>query len=141
LIRNNWSRDEIQQLFQIPFMDLLFAAQTVHRQFFEPNCIQISTSLSIKTGACHEDCEYCPQSGHYNTGLEEQKLLKVEKVISQAIAALAGLDYYHRNLNTSPEYYAEIITKRTYQGRLDTLSHVRDAGKWCKTVCRSPANA
>jgi biotin synthase len=183
LIRNNWSRDEIQQLFQLPFMDLLFQAQTVHRQFFDANRIQMSTLLSIKTGACPEDCKYCPQSGHYNTGLEKQKLLEVEKVISQAKAALAGgasrfcmgaawknpsdkdfsavlemvrevrnlgletcmtlgaltpqqaqalaeagLDYYNHNLDTSPEYYAEIITTRTYQGRLDTLSHVRDAG-------------
>lgn len=183
LIRNNWTRDEIQVLFQLPFMDLLFQAQSIHRQYFDPNRIQMSTLLSIKTGACPEDCKYCPQSGHYNTGLKKQKLLDVDKVVTQAKAALAGgasrfcmgaawknpsdkdfpvvlemvrevrslgletcmtlgaltpeqaqalaeagLHYYNHNLDTSPEYYGEIITTRTYQGRLDTLTHVRDAG-------------
>jgi len=183
LIRHNWTRNEIEALFTQPLMDLLFKAHTIHRQFFDANRIQMSTLLSIKTGACPEDCKYCPQSGHYNTGLKKQKLLKVEKVVSQAKAALAGgasrfcmgaawknpsdkdfplvlemvkevrslgletcmtlgaltpgqahalagagLDYYNHNLDTSPEYYGEIISTRTYQGRLDTLGYVRDAG-------------
>ncbi|MDO9476932.1 MAG: biotin synthase BioB [Pseudohongiella sp.] len=183
VIRNNWTRNEIQALFDLPLMDLLFQAQTIHRQFFDPNRIQMSTLLSIKTGACPEDCKYCPQSGHYNTGLKKEKLLEVEKVVTQAKAARdsgasrfcmgaawknpsdkdfpvvlemvrqvrdlgmetcmtlgaltpeqadalaqAGLDYYNHNLDTSPEYYAEIISTRTYQGRLDTLTYVRDAG-------------
>jgi biotin synthase len=183
LIRHNWTRNEIEALFTQPFMDLLFKAHTIHRQFFDANRIQMSTLLSIKTGACPEDCKYCPQSGHYNTGLKKQKLLEVEKVVSQAKAALAGgasrfcmgaawknpsdkdfplvlemvkevrslgletcmtlgaltpgqahalagagLDYYNHNLDTSPEYYGEIISTRTYQGRLDTLGYVRDAG-------------
>lgn len=183
LIRHNWTRNEIETLFTLPFMDMLFEAHTIHRQFFDANRIQMSTLLSIKTGACPEDCKYCPQSGHYNTGLKKQKLLEVEKVVSQAKAALAGgasrfcmgaawknpsdkdfplvlemvkevrslgletcmtlgaltpgqahalagagLDYYNHNLDTSPEYYGEIISTRTYQGRLDTLGYVRDAG-------------
>src|SRR5690606_16286550 len=182
-LRHNWTRKEIRELFELPLMDLLYRAQTVHRQFFDPNRIQMSTLLSIKTGACPEDCKYCPQSGHYNTGLQKEKLLEVEKVVTQAKAALesgatrfcmgaawknpsekdfpyvlemvrqvrglgletcmtlgaltpaqaqalgeAGLDYYNHNLDTSPEYYGEIISTRTYQGRLDTLGHVREAG-------------
>jgi biotin synthase len=182
-LRHDWHRDEVRALFELPFMDLLFKAQTVHRDFFDPNRIQMSTLLSIKTGACPEDCKYCPQSGHYNTGLKKEKLIEVEKVVTQAKVALdggasrfcmgaawknpsekdfpvvlemvrqvrslgmetcmtlgaltpeqanglaaAGLDYYNHNLDTSPEYYGEIISTRSYQGRLDTLSHVRDAG-------------
>lgn len=181
--RHDWTRDEVLALFRQPFMDLLFRAQTVHREHFDPNRMQMSTLLSIKTGACPEDCKYCPQSGHYNTGLEKEKLLEVEKVVAEARAARehgatrfcmgaawkhpsgrdfpavlemvrqvrelgmetcmtlgalsreqsaelaeAGLDYYNHNLDTSPEYYGEIITTRTFQERLDTLSHVRDAG-------------
>ncbi|WP_019674218.1 biotin synthase BioB [Arsukibacterium perlucidum] len=182
-VRHNWTLAEVNALYALPFNDLLFQAQTVHRQFFTPNEVQISTLLSIKTGACAEDCKYCPQSGHYNTGLERERLLEVEKVLTQAAAAKAqgasrfcmgaawsnpkqrdmpyivemvkgvkelgletcmtlgmldssqaqilgqaGLDYYNHNLDTSPEFYGEIITTRTYQDRLDTLSHVRDAG-------------
>lgn len=181
--RHDWTRDEVLALFRQPLMDLLFQAQSVHRQHFDPNQMQMSTLLSIKTGACPEDCKYCPQSGHYNTGLEKEKLLEVEKVVAEAHAARehgatrfcmgaawkhpsdrdfpavlemvrqvrglgmetcmtlgaltpeqtaelaeAGLDYYNHNLDTSPEYYGEIITTRTFQERLDTLSHVRDAG-------------
>lgn len=181
--RHNWTLAEVNALFALPFNDLLFQAQTVHRAHFTPNEVQISTLLSIKTGACAEDCKYCPQSGHYNTGLERERLLEVEKVLTQAKAAKdkgasrfcmgaawsnpkqrdmpyiiemvrgvkamgletcmtlgmldpeqaktlasAGLDYYNHNLDTSPEFYGEIITTRTYQDRLDTLSHVRDAG-------------
>ncbi|MDX1678355.1 MAG: biotin synthase BioB [Arsukibacterium sp.] len=182
-VRHNWTLAEVNALYALPFNDLLFQAQTIHRQFFTPNEVQISTLLSIKTGACAEDCKYCPQSGHYNTGLERERLLEVEKVLTQAAAAKAqgasrfcmgaawsnpkqrdmpyiiemvkgvkdmgletcmtlgmldssqaqtlaqaGLDYYNHNLDTSPEFYGEIITTRTYQDRLDTLSHVRDAG-------------
>jgi biotin synthase len=167
----------------MPFNDLLFRAQTLHRQYFDPNQVQVSTLLSIKTGACPEDCAYCPQSTRYDTGLEAEKLLEVEKVLEQARAAVssgatrfcmgaawrspkdrdmpyvmamvkgvrelglescmtlgmltdeqagqlaeAGLDYYNHNLDTSPEYYGEVITTRTYQDRLETLDHVRDAG-------------
>jgi biotin synthase len=182
-LRHNWQRSEVQALFDLPFNDLLFQAQTVHRQHFNPNQVQVSTLCSIKTGACPEDCKYCPQSAHYDTGLEREKLMQVEKVLEEAKAAKAsgatrfcmgaawrspknkdlpyvldmvrgvkalgletcmtlgmlnpeqseqlaeaGLDYYNHNLDTSPEYYGEIITTRTYQDRLETLSNVRDAG-------------
>lgn len=182
-IRHNWQISEIEALFALPFNDLLFKAQSVHRQHFDPNDVQVSTLLSIKTGACPEDCKYCSQSGHYNTGLEKEKLLEVEKVIEEAKAAKAkgasrfcmgaawrsprekdmpyvldmvrrvkalgletcmtlgmlskqqslqlseaGLDYYNHNLDTSPEHYNAIITTRSYQDRLDTLGHVREAG-------------
>ena len=182
-IRHDWTPQEVSELFALPFNDLLFRAQAMHRQHFDPNAVQLSTLLSIKTGACPEDCKYCPQSGHYNTGLDKEKLLEVQKVIEQAKAAKtggatrfcmgaawrspadkdmpyvlemvrgikdleletcmtlgmlsaeqagqladAGLDYYNHNLDTSPEYYGDIITTRTYQDRLDTLGHVRDAG-------------
>lgn len=182
-IRNDWTVKQVQELFDLPFNDLLFYAQSVHRQNFDPNEVQVSTLLSIKTGACPEDCKYCPQSGHYNTGLEKEKLMQVEKVLEKAkeakskgssrfcmgaawkhpsekdmpyvlemvkgVKALgletcmtlgmlddsqadrlaeAGLDYYNHNLDTSPEYYDKIITTRSYQDRLDTLQHVRDAG-------------
>lgn len=181
--RHDWTRQEVLDLFRQPFMDLLFQAQTVHRQHFPANRMQMSTLLSIKTGACPEDCAYCPQSGHYDTGLQKEKLLAVEEVVKEARAARdqgatrfcmgaawkhpsgkdfpavlemirqvrdlgmetcmtlgalnpdqsrelaeAGLDYYNHNLDTSPEYYGEIITTRTFQERLETLAHVRDAG-------------
>ena len=182
-VRHNWSRDEVEALFALPFNDLLFEAHSLHRQYFDPNQVQVSTLLSIKTGACPEDCAYCPQSTRYDTGLEAEKLMEVEKVLEQARAARAsgatrfcmgaawrcpkprgmphvvamvkgvrelglescmtlgmltqeqagelaeaGLDYYNHNLDTSPEFYGDIITTRTYQDRLDTLDHVRDAG-------------
>ncbi|MCH4563759.1 biotin synthase BioB [Halomonas sp. EGI 63088] len=181
--RHDWSIDEIEALFALPFNDLLFQAQQVHRAHFDANAVQVSTLLSIKTGACPEDCKYCPQSGHYNTGLGKEKLLEIEKVVEQARAAKdagasrfcmgaawksprerdlevvlemvgrvkalgletcmtlgmvdtdqarrlseAGLDYYNHNLDTSPEYYGEIITTRTYGDRLETLANVREAG-------------
>ncbi len=181
--RHDWTRNEVALLFSLPFNDLLFQAQTVHRQNFDPNQVQISTLCSIKTGACPEDCAYCPQSARYDTGLEAEKLMKVEKVIEEAKAARAGgatrfcmgaawrspkkrdmpyvvemvksvkalgletcmtlgmldadqagelaragLDYYNHNLDTSPEFYGDIITTRTYQQRLDTLENVRGAG-------------
>jgi len=181
--RYDWTTAEVVKLFELPFNDLMFQAATVHRAHFDPNEVQISTLLSIKTGACPEDCKYCPQSGHYNTGLAKEKLIAVEKVIEQAKAAKAagasrfcmgaayrspsekdfpvildmvksvkelgletcmtlgmlegeqadalagaGLDYYNHNLDTSPEYYGEIITTRTYSDRLETLQHVRASG-------------
>ena len=85
--RHDWTLQEARALFELPFNDLLFRAQTVHRQYFDPNEVQVSTLLSIKTGACPEDCKYCPQSGHYNTGLEKEKLLEIEKVVAEARAA------------------------------------------------------
>ena len=157
-IRHDWSREEVLALFSQPFNDLIFQAQVVHRQYFNPNEVQLSTLLSIKTGACPEDCKYCPQSARYDTGLEKEKLLAVEQVIEEAKAARAsgatrfcmgletcmtlgmleveqarllaeaGLDYYNHNLDTSPEYYGEIITTRTYEDRLNTLDNVRQAG-------------
>ncbi|MGJ7460678.1 biotin synthase BioB [Halomonas sp. MA07-2] len=181
--RHDWTLDEIEALFALPFNDLLFHAQRVHRAHFDPNAVQVSTLLSIKTGACPEDCKYCPQSGHYATGLGKEKLLEIEMVVEQARAAReagasrfcmgaawksprekdltvalemvrrvkalgletcmtlgmvdadqagrlaeAGLDYYNHNLDTSPAYYGEIITTRTYADRLATLGHVREAG-------------
>ncbi|WP_318456818.1 biotin synthase BioB [Photobacterium leiognathi] len=182
-VRNNWTVEEVQALFDKPFMDLVFEAQQVHRQYHQPNQVQVSTLLSIKTGACPEDCKYCPQSAHYRTDVDKERLLEVERVLDAAnkakqsgatrfcmgaawknpkerdmpylldmvkgvkamgletcmtlgmitgdqanTLAEAGLDYYNHNLDTSPEYYGNIITTRTYQERLDTLSHVRDAG-------------
>ena len=182
-LRHDWSRREVEALFALPFNDLLFRAQSVHRRYFDPNEVQVSTLLSIKTGDCPEDCAYCPQSTRYDTGLEAETLMEVEKVLAQARAAAAsgatrfcmgaawrspkdrdlphlvamvkgvralgletcmtlgmltreqarvlseaGLDYYNHNLDTSPEYYGDIITTRTYQDRLDTLEHVRAAG-------------
>lgn len=86
-LRHDWTLQEARELFNLPFNDLLFRAQTVHREHFDPNEVQVSTLLSIKTGACPEDCKYCPQSGHYNTGLEKEKLLEIEKVVAEARAA------------------------------------------------------
>ncbi|WP_096084954.1 biotin synthase BioB [Agaribacterium haliotis] len=182
-VRSNWSREEVERLFDLPFNDLLFEAQRVHRLHFAANEVQVSTLCSIKTGACPEDCAYCPQSARYNTGLEKEKLMAVAKVIEEAKEAKAagatrfcmgaawrsprardmeivvdmvkevkslgmetcmtlgmldtqqaqnladaGLDYYNHNLDTSPEFYCDIITTRTYQDRLDTLANVRKAG-------------
>ncbi|WP_110685042.1 biotin synthase BioB [Salinicola aestuarinus] len=182
-LRHDWQRHEIEALLTLPLNELLFRAQSVHRQHFDPNAVQISTLLSIKTGACPEDCKYCPQSGHYNTGLRREKLMQVEAVLEEARRAktvgasrfcmgaawknprakdmpyvlemvrgvramgletcmtlgmltrdqaealeAAGLDYYNHNLDTSPEYYGEIITTRTYADRLETLDHVRQSG-------------
>src|SRR5437868_5127855 len=80
-LRNDWQRAEVEALFALPFNDLLFQAHSVHRQFFDPNAVQVSTLLSIKTGACPEDCKYCPQSNRYDTGLEPEKLMEVQKVL------------------------------------------------------------
>ena len=182
-VGNRWSREQVARLFELPFMDLLFQAQQVHRANFQVNTVQLSSLLSIKTGACPEDCAYCPQSGHHNTDLEKEKLLPIAEILKAAKAAKekgasrfcmgaawrspsdkdlpqveatvkavkelgletcatlgmltgeqakrladAGLDYYNHNLDTSAEFYNHIITTRTYQDRLDTLQHVRDAG-------------
>jgi biotin synthase len=182
-IRHDWSLAEVESLFAMPFMELLFHAQRVHRVHHAPGTVQMSTLLSIKTGACPEDCAYCPQSVRYDTGLERETLLDLEEVRAAAkrakeagatrfcmgaayrspkpkqltaiaemvreVRALgmetcatlgmltpeqaaelrdAGLDYYNHNLDTSPEFYGEIITTRTYQDRLATLEAVRSAG-------------
>jgi biotin synthase len=182
-VRHDWTRGEIRDLFALPFPDLMFAAQSVHRTNFDPAEIQVSTLLSIKTGGCPEDCAYCPQSAKYDTGVKAEKLMSLDKVLAEAKAAkdagasrfcmgaawrepkdrdldkvcamiegvramgletcvtlgmltgaqakrlkTSGLDYYNHNLDTSPEFYGDIITTRTYQERLDTLEHVRDAG-------------
>jgi biotin synthase len=181
--RHDWTRADVAALFALPFPELMFRAQSVHRQHFDPAEVQISTLLSIKTGGCPEDCAYCPQSAHYDTGVKAEKLMSLPAVLAEARAAKAGgasrfcmgaawrepkdrdldqvcamvegvralgletcatlgmltgaqarrlkdagLDYYNHNLDTSPDYYGEIITTRTYDERLDTLAHVRDAG-------------
>ncbi len=89
-IRHDWTEAEVRALFELPFNDLMFQAQTVHRQYFNPNEVQVSTLLSIKTGACPEDCKYCPQSAHYSTGLEKERLLEVERVVEKAKQAKAS---------------------------------------------------
>lgn len=182
-VRNDWSREEIQALYQQPLMDLVFQAQQVHREHFTANTVQVSTLLSIKTGKCPEDCKYCSQSAHYDSKLEAEKRIAIDKVIQEAKQALAsgssrfcmgaawrnpherdmpyvlkmvrevkalgletcmtlgmlngsqaerlkdaGLDYYNHNLDTSREYYSHIISTRSFDDRLDTLDHVRQAG-------------
>jgi biotin synthase len=178
-----WRVEDVEALFALPLMDLLHRAQQVHRQHFDPNEIQLSTLLSIKTGGCAEDCGYCPQSAHVDTGVKAGKLMPVGEVVEAAqiakdqgatrfcmgaawrspkprdmaavtemvrqVKALglqtcmtlgmldagqadalkdAGLDYYNHNLDTAPEYYGRIVSTRSYQDRLDTLAHVREAG-------------
>ena len=173
----------MRALFDLPFSELIFRAQSIHRQHFDPAEVQLSTLLSIKTGGCPEDCAYCPQSAQYATGVRAEKLMPLDTVLAQARAArdagagrfcmgaawrspkerdldavctmvegvkalgletcvtlgmldaaqavklkASGLDYYNHNLDTSPEFYGEIITTRTYQDRLETLEHVRAAG-------------
>ena len=182
-IKNNWSTRELQDIYDLPFNDLIWKAQNTHRKFHNPNEIQISTLMSIKTGGCPEDCKYCSQSIRYNTDINLEKTLPLADIVKQAKAAKAsgasrfcmgaawrnltqsnlskvkdmvrevknlgletcvtlgmvsdaqakelkdvGLDYYNHNLDTSEEYYKEVVTTRTYQDRLDTLKHVRDAG-------------
>ncbi|HTH96858.1 MAG TPA: biotin synthase BioB [Stellaceae bacterium] len=178
-----WTREAILGLFALPFMDLLHRAHETHRTHFDPNRVQLSTLMNIKTGGCQEDCKYCAQSIKYDTGVQAQKLIDVDSVLAAAsrareagtgrfcmgtawrelkdrdVVALAeivqgvkamgletcmtlgmlqpeqakalkdaGLDYYNHNLDTSPEFYGEIVTTHTYQDRLDTLATVRDAG-------------
>jgi biotin synthase len=182
-IRHDWTRAEIAALFALPFPDLMFRAAQVHRQYFDPAEVQISTLLSIKTGGCPEGCAYCPQAARYDTGVKVEKLMGVDAVLAAArvardggasrfcmgaawrspkdrdldnvcamvegVKALgmetcatlgmptadqaarlkdSGLDYYNHNLDTSPEFYGEIITTRTYRDRLETLEHARAAG-------------
>ncbi|MCB1750497.1 MAG: biotin synthase BioB [Gammaproteobacteria bacterium] len=182
-LRHDWSQQEIENLLALPFTDLMFRAQSIHRSRFDPNKIQVSTLLSIKTGACAEDCGYCSQSAKYNTDLEREKLLPLDEVLKAARSAKdkgatrfcmgaawrnptdknlsrviemiqgvhelgmetcvtlgmltadqalhlkeAGLDYYNHNLDTSPEFYGNVISTRTFQDRLDTLEHVRAQG-------------
>ncbi|HEX5418776.1 MAG TPA: biotin synthase BioB [Gammaproteobacteria bacterium] len=181
--RNRWSRDEVAALFARPLLDLVFEAQSVHRRHFDPNAVQVSTLLSVKTGACPEDCAYCPQSIRFDTGVETHDLMALDDVLEAAgrakaagatrfcigasyrgpkdrelepilemVAgikslglescatlgllrdgqaerlAAAGLDYYNHNLDTSAEYYSEIITTRRFEDRLATLARVRAAG-------------
>jgi biotin synthase len=178
-----WSVDAVEALFALPFPELIYRAQSVHRAEHAANAVQLSTLLSIKTGGCPEDCAYCPQAARYHTDVDNDALLDVAEVRDAARAARdagatrfcmgaawrgpkdrelapvlemvrevkslgletcctlgmlkpgqaerlreAGLDYYNHNLDTSPEFYGEIITTRDYQDRLDTLSRVREAG-------------
>ncbi|MEJ0010003.1 MAG: biotin synthase BioB [Alphaproteobacteria bacterium] len=182
-IRHDWSRAEALALYALPLNDLLWRAQAVHRAHFDANEVQVSTLCSIKTGGCAEDCGYCSQSSHFDTGVKATKRMDVAAVIDEAkkakaagasrfcmgaawrepkehdmaplaemiagVKALgletcatlgmlsdsqakqlagAGLDYYNHNLDTSENFYGEIITTRTYQDRLDTLGRVRSAG-------------
>ena len=182
-VRNDWTREEIQQLYEQPFLDLVLEAQRVHRQHFAANTVQVSTLLSIKTGKCPEDCKYCSQSAHYDSQLEAEKRIAVDKVIQEAKEALAsgssrfcmgaawrnpherdmpyvlemvrevkalgletcmtlgmlnqsqaerlkdaGLDYYNHNLDTSREYYPNVISTRSFDDRLNTLDIVRQTG-------------
>ena len=181
--RHDWTTDEVLELLERPFHDLLHDAQTVHRAGFRPDVVEGAILLSIKTGGCPEDCAYCPQSASYDTGLDAEKLMATDDIVAaaenakangatrfcmgaawrepndrqvgrvaEAITAVgelgmetcvtlgmltdaqaealaeAGLDYYNHNLDTSPDFYGEIITTRTYQDRLDTIGHVREAG-------------
>jgi biotin synthase len=178
-----WTFEQANALFNLPFNELMYQAQTIHRQQFNPNSVQVSTLLSIKTGRCPEDCSYCPQSGHYKTGLQKEPLLEIDAVVAAAKRAkaagstrfcmgaawrgpnekdlntvcdmvsevkklgletcvtlgllkdqqaeqlkAAGLDYYNHNIDTSPEFYEQVITTRTFQDRLATLEKVRQSG-------------
>lgn len=182
-LRHDWDVSEVQALFDMPLNDLLFKAHSIHRANFDPNSIQISTLLSIKTGKCSEDCGYCSQSAHHSTELEPEALLALDDVIAaakkakqegadrfcmgaawsrpnkrdfpkvlemiKAVKSLdmescvtlgmldseqvkqlkeVGLDYYNHNLDTSPEFYGNVISTRTFQDRLDTLDNVQQAG-------------
>ena len=175
--------NEVVALFELPFTELVYRAQSVHREHFDPARLQLSTLLSVKTGGCPEDCAYCPQSRRYSTGVENEPLLALDEILETATAAKAngatrfcmgaawrgpkerdlekvmvfikevkklgletcvtlgmlrpgqaerlreaGLDYYNHNLDTSPEFYGEIITTRDYRDRLETLARVREAG-------------
>lgn len=182
-LRHDWRTEEALALYALPLPELLFQAQTVHRKHFDPSEVQISTLLSIKTGGCAENCGYCSQSAHFDTGLKATKLFDTDKVVEAAKVAKAngstrfcmgaawrepkerdmpalvdmieqvralgmetcltagmlsesqahtlkdaGLDYYNHNLDTSKEFYDKVITTRTYDDRLNTLAHVREAG-------------
>jgi biotin synthase len=182
-LRHDWTRAEAQALYDLPFADLIFQAQGIHRANFDPNHVETASLLSIKTGGCPEDCGYCSQSAHYDTGLKATKLMPQADVVATAqrardagatrfcmaaawrnpkdrdldevcgmVSAVkelgmetcatlgmltppqaarlrdAGLDFYNHNIDTSPEFYDQIITTRTLQDRIDTLAHVREAG-------------
>jgi biotin synthase len=187
-LRYDWTRDEVRTIYNARLLDTVFAAQAAHRRYFVPGEVQLCQLLSIKTGGCPEDCAYCPQSAHYETGLSRQDLLPVDEVVKAArdareqgvtrfcmgaawrqvtdgpefeevlkmvrgVSSLglevcctlgmlsesqatrlaeAGLHAYNHNLDTSAEYYGQIITTRNYDDRLQTLEHVRKAGI---TVC------
>ncbi|MGE5566413.1 MAG: biotin synthase BioB [Parcubacteria group bacterium] len=181
--RHDWTLEEVEALFELPFTELVFRAAEIHRRWFDPAEVQLSQLLSVKTGGCAENCGYCSQSSHFDTGLKASKLMDPDAVVQAAAEAKAGgaqrfcmgaawrdlkdrdlpkvaemisgvkalgmetcatlgmltadqakalreagLDYYNHNLDTSPEYYGQVVTTRTYQDRLDTLEHVRAAG-------------
>lgn len=183
ILRHDWNQQEVEALLDRPFNDLMFQAQTVHRENFDPNTVQVSTLLSIKTGTCSEDCGYCSQSAKHSADLQPEKLLPLDQVIEAAQAAKdrgatrfcmgaawrnptdtnldrviemieavhsldmescvtlgmlteeqaerlgkVGLNYYNHNLDTSPEFYGNVVTTRTYQDRLNTLEYVRAQG-------------
>lgn len=175
--------EEAHKIFELPFMELLYKAHTLHRENFNPNSLQTSTLLSVKTGACTENCSYCAQSAHYNTGTKKESMLDKEQILKYAKAAKekgssrfcmgasgrsprdkdlevlcevigevkdlgmetcvtlgllnenqaqklkdSGLDFYNHNIDTSKEYYSNVITTRTFEDRLNTIKNVRDAG-------------
>jgi len=183
VIRNNWTREEIEKIYNTPVLDLIYNAGTVHRQYHEASEVQVCTLLSVKTGGCPEDCAYCPQAARYHTDVKVHKLMEVGEVMEKAIEAKeagstrfcmgaawrevrdnkdfdkvldmvkgvsqmgmevcctlgmlspeqaqklkdAGLYAYNHNLDTSEEFYQDIITTRNYGDRLDTLENVRKA--------------
>lgn len=182
-INNTWKVDDVKKIFETPFNDLIFRAAEIHRQFHDPNKVQISTLLSIKTGSCPENCKYCPQSAHYDTGIEKQGLMDINKIIEAANSAKdagasrfcmgaawrnlndrdvgkiceiinevkktgletcmtlgmltrdqsdklksAGLDFYNHNIDSSEEFYSEIISTRNFEDRINTLKNVRESG-------------
>lgn len=183
MIRNDWSREEIARIYNTPILELIYNGATVHRQYHNPQEVQVCTLLSVKTGGCPEDCAYCPQAARYHTDVKVHKLMEVDEVMHKALEAKesgstrfcmgaawrevrdnkdfdkvlgmvkgvsslglevcctlgmltheqaeklkdAGLYAYNHNLDTSEEYYGDIISTRTYKDRLDTLEHVRKA--------------
>lgn len=182
-LRHDWQVEEVEALLDMPFNDLVFKAAEIHRKYHDPNKVQISTLLSIKTGACPENCKYCPQSAHYNTGLEKESLMEVDRILEAAKKAKeagasrfcmgaawrslhdrdvdkicnivdevkktgletcmtlgmlsksqsdklkeAGLDYYNHNIDSSKDFYSEIISTRNFEDRINTLKNVRDSG-------------
>lgn len=183
-LRHDWTLEEIREIHDLPLFELIYRAQTVHREFFGENKVQLCSLLSIKTGGCTEDCAYCPQAARYHTGVEAEKLMQVDEVLAKAVQAKeagatrfcmgaawrevrdnehfdrildmvrgvrelgmeacatlgmlneqqarrlkeAGLSAYNHNLDTSEDYYGEIIHTRTYGDRLQTLSNIRKAG-------------
>jgi biotin synthase len=127
--RHDWTRAESEALHDLPFADLIFRAQGIHRRNFDPNHVETASLLSIKTGGCPEDCGYCSQSAHYETGVKATRLMDRSAVVATARRLQqAGLDFYNHNVDTSPEFYGKIITTRTLQDRIDTLGHAREAG-------------